>query len=90
MWNNAYTEVADEEPTIVLRKCMPLEKVHIKNNHPRSHDVGTGVLISVQAPWPMRMEPLGRHAWHGKGVGTRKASGDRLLNRVTARKAETC
>ena len=67
MWNTAYTEVADEEPTIVLRKCMPLEKVHIKKNHRRSPDVGTSVLISVHGRWPMRTEEYyGEYRGHGK------------------------
>ena len=53
-------------PTIVLRKCMPLQRVQIQRNHPRPPDVGTGVLVSVRLPWREREEYYGEYRGHGQ------------------------
>ena len=55
-----------EELTIYLQKCMPLEEVRIQRNHPRSPDVGTGVLVSVRPRHGEREYYYGEYRGHGQ------------------------
>ena len=55
-----------EELTIYLQKCMPPEEVRIQRNHPRSPDVGTGVLVSVRPRHGEREDYYGEYRGHGQ------------------------
>ena len=55
-----------EEPTIWLQKCRPLTEIRIQTNHPRSPDVGTGVLVSVRPRHGESEDYYGEYRGHGQ------------------------